>query len=70
MTDIAEILKDVPEVKLKIIPLTWELIGEDGHIDTEKASFRVIEVDDALKEAEGYAALVERAVARLINLTK
>lgn len=70
MSDIAEILKDVPEIKLNIIPLTWELIDEDGHIDAQKSSFRVMEVADALQEAEAYADSVERAVSRLKNLTK
>ena len=39
MSDIVEILKSVPEVKLKIIPLTWELLDENGHIDIKKASY-------------------------------
>ena len=70
MGDIAEILKSVPEVKLKIIPLTWELLDESGHIDIKKASYNAKEVDAALEEAENYARSTESAVNRLKNLLK
>lgn len=70
MSDITETLKSVPKVELKIIYLTWELIGEDGHIDTLKAAFRTTEVNAALEEAEAYARSVERAVTNLKNLAR
>ncbi len=70
MGDIAEILKSVPEVKLKIIPLTWELLGEDGRIDIKKAAYNSKEVDAALEEAESYAHSTENAVSRLKNLLR
>ncbi len=65
MGDIAGILKSVPEVELKIIPLTWELLGKDGHIDIKKASYNSKEVDAALAEAESYARSTESAVSHL-----
>ena len=68
MGNITEILKSVPEVKLKIIPLTWKLVGEDGRIDIRKASCDTTEVDAALDEAEDYARQTESAVRRLTNL--
>ena len=68
MSDIAEILKSVPEVKLKIVPLTWELLDESGHINIKKASYNVKEVDAALEEAESYAKTTESAVSHLKNL--
>jgi len=68
MGDIAEILKSVPEVKLKIVPLTWELLDESGHIDIKAASYNVKEVDAALEEAESYAKTTESAVSHLKNL--
>lgn len=70
MSDITETLKSVPEVELKIIQLTWELIGEDGRIDMLKASFRTTEVNAALDEAEAYAHSVGRAVINLKNLAR
>ena len=70
MGDITEILKSVPEVKLKVIPLTWELMGEDGRIDIKKASYDTTEVDAALEEAENYARQTGSAVAHLKNLLR
>jgi len=70
MGDIAEILKSVPEVKLKIIPLTWELLDEKGRIDIKKASYNSNEVDAALEEAESYAQHTESAVSHLKNLLR
>ena len=70
MSDIAEILKGVPEVKLKIIPLTWKLASADGHIDVNNAAYSTQEVDAALEEAEEYARLTERAVSHLLRLLR
>ena len=70
MGDITEILKSVPEVKLKIIPLTWELLDENGRIDIKKASYNSKEVDAALEEAESYAHHTESAVSHLKNLLR
>jgi len=70
MGDIAEILKSVPEVKLKIIPLTWELLDEKGRIDIKKASYNSKEVDAALEEAESYARQTESSVSHLKNLLR
>jgi hypothetical protein len=68
MSGIIEIMKSVPEVKLKIIPLTWKLLGEDGRIDSRKASYDTTEVDAALDEAEDYARQTGGAVQRLKSL--
>ena len=70
MADIVEILKSVPDVKLRIIPLTWELLDETGHIDIKKASYNAKDVDAALEEAGDYAHSTESAVNRLKNLLR
>ena len=70
MGDIVEILKSLPEVKLKIIPLTWELLDENGRIDIKKAAYHSGEVDAALGEAEEYAQHTEHAVSHLKNLLR
>ncbi|MDP2729168.1 MAG: hypothetical protein Q8O55_01640 [Dehalococcoidales bacterium] len=70
MADIADILKSVPEVKLKIIPLTWQLVGKNGHIDIKKASYNAKEVDGALEEAASYAKSAESAASHLKNLLR
>jgi len=70
MSDITEILKSVSEIKLKVIPLTWKLLGADGRIDIRKASYDTSEVDAALEEAEDYARQTGSAVQRLKNLLR
>jgi hypothetical protein len=70
MGDITEILKSVPEVKLKVILLTWKLLGEDGRIDIRKAFYDTTEVDAALEEAENYARQTGNAVSHLKNLLR
>ena len=70
MSDITVILKSVPEVNLKVIPLTWKLLGEDGRIDIRKASYDTTEVDAALEEAENYARQTGNAVSHLKNLLR
>ena len=70
MGDITEILKSVAEIKLKIIPLTWKLLGEDGRIDIRKASCDTTEVDSGLEEADDYARQTGSAVQHLKNLLR
>ena len=70
MGDISEILKSVPEVKLKVIPLTWKLLGKDGRIDIRKASYDTSEIDAALNEADDYAKQTGSAVQHLKNLLR
>ena len=70
MGSITEILKSVPEVKLKIVPLTWKLLGEDGRIDIRKASYDTSEIDVALNEADDYAKQTGSAVQHLKNLLR
>lgn len=70
MSNIADILRTVPEYNLKIIRLSWELLDENGRIDMKKASYNAKEVDTALKEAEHYAKQTENAVFHLKNLLR
>jgi hypothetical protein len=70
VSDITEILKSVPEMKLKIIPLVWKLLGDDGRIDIRKAFYDTTEVDAALDEADDYARQTGNAVMRLKNLLR
>ena len=70
MADIVETLKSVQEIKLKIIPLTWELLDGTGHIDIKKASYNTKEVDAALEEAESYAKTTQSSVSHLKNLLR
>lgn len=60
--DLIGALKGLPEFRLRLIELAWELAGEDGSIDFEKASFYRKETEDAIKEAQGYGRATKEAV--------
>ena len=49
--DIARVLQDLPARYPRLITLVWELLGEDGLIDAEKAGFRAMEIEEAIEEA-------------------
>lgn len=66
--DIIAILEEVPEVYLRIIPLTWKLVREDGTLDNEKVAFYQKELEEALKEAESYAKATVEAIRCLTTL--
>jgi len=66
--DIIAILEEVPEVYLRIIPLTWKLVREDGTLDDEKISFYQKEIEEALGEAESYAKATAEAIRCLTTL--
>ena len=42
----------VPEKKLPLFRLVWEVIGEDGRIDPEKSLLRAPELQLAIKDAQ------------------
>ena len=66
--DIIAILEEVPEVDLRIIPLTWKLVREDGTLDNEKVAFYQKELEEALKEVESYARATAEAIRCLTTL--
>ena len=66
--DIIAILEEVPEAHLRIIPLTWKLVREDGTLDNEKVAFYQKELEEALEEAQSYARATAEAIRCLIEL--
>ena len=60
--DLIRALKGVPETRLRLIDLAWEITREDGSIDFEKAAFYGKEIEEAINEAEGYAQATREAV--------
>lgn len=62
MYDVIESLKQVPEVRLRIIGLAWEVLGEDGAPDVKKMSFHIKELEEAVAEAQGYSSDTREAV--------
>ena len=55
-------LKAVPEFRLRLIGLAWEVIRCDGSPDPEKLAFRGKELKEAIDEAEVYAQATREAV--------
>lgn len=68
--DIADVLKEVPEVQLRILRLTWEVVLDDGTIDDKKVVFHQKELEEALKEAEAYSRRTAEAVRCLKTLLR
>ena len=50
--DLVNILSMVPEKRLLLFPLVWEVIGEDGQIDPEKSLLHAPELQLAIKDAQ------------------
>ena len=65
--DLVRILSEMPAVRLRLIDLAWEMVGEDGSLDQEKMTFYAMEISDAIKEAEEYAEATKGVVNWLIR---
>ena len=55
-------LKQMPEARLRLIELAWQLVMEDGSINVKLAAFLVKDLGEAIAEAKGYAAATQEAV--------
>ena len=53
--ELVQHLKEIPAINLSLIQLAWDLVGEDGSIDQERARFRMEEIMLAKGEAIAYA---------------
>ncbi len=62
------ILKTVPEKRLRLIELAWDVAGEDGQVDLEKAGFLEQEISEAMGEAEAYSHATRKVVWHLKSL--
>ncbi len=50
--DLVRVLEQVPEKRLALFALVWDLVGEDGEIDPGKAVFQGKELQLAIQEAQ------------------
>lgn len=66
--DLIRILKEVPEARLRLFPLAYKVIGEDGTVDPEKVAFYHKELSEAVKEAEAYSEDTKGAVRCLLQM--
>lgn len=63
--DLVASLKTVPETRLRIIELAWELAASDGGLDETKAVPRMGEIRNACQEAGDYGAATKKLVGSL-----
>ena len=68
--ELIEILKQVPEKRLRIFELAWELVGENGNLDPDKVAFYSEELEQAVFEAKAYSAETAEAVQCLKSFFK
>jgi len=65
--NLVEILKGVPECRLRLIEISWKLVGDEGKIDHHLLAFHSKEIKEAIKEAEMYQKATREAVKCLME---
>jgi hypothetical protein len=65
-----ELLKNMPEVHLELLDLTWQLTGKDGALDPQKIAFHYTEMEKAIAEAESYTRSTKEMVQCLTRLVR
>ena len=66
--EVVEVLRRVPETRLRVFELAAELIDADGELDVDAAGMRQPEINLAIAEAEAYAKATRQAVGALQRL--
>lgn len=61
-SELINALRVVPEFRLRLIELAWEVGRDDGSLDPERLTFRGKELKEAIDEAEAYAQATREAV--------
>lgn len=68
--DIIRALETVPEARLRLLELAWEVVREDGSLDPERVTFLCKELEEAIAEAQGYALSTREAVRCLRGMAR
>jgi len=68
MDNLVEALKQVPEVRLRLIDLAWQVTKDDGSIDADHLLSMSKELEEATHEARAYAEATRKAVSCLRNI--
>ena len=58
-------VRTVPEARLRIVQLAWELAAPDGTLDEAKAIPRMGEIRDACQQAEDYGEGTKKLAGNL-----
>ncbi|MBA7599116.1 hypothetical protein ES703_06143 [subsurface metagenome] len=70
MDGIIEALKQVPEVRLRIIKLAWQVTGEDGSMDAGQMLFHIKELEESVSEAQAYSSATREAARCLREMDR
>lgn len=68
---LTDLLRSVPEKRLRLVELAWEVLDTEGNLDPQKAVVMMAEIRTSIAEAEHYArttAAMTAALARLVPL--
>ncbi len=68
MDNLIEALKQVPEVRLRLIDLAWQVAKDDGSIDNDRLLMMTKELQEATDEARAYAESTRKAVSCLKSM--
>jgi len=68
--DLISALKTVPEFRLRLIELAWQVAGDDGSLDLEKLAFCAKEVEEAVAEAKACAQATREAIECLMAMVR
>ena len=60
--DLIRVMREVPEMRLRLIDLAWEVTKDDGSLDYDRLPFLSEEMQEAISEAEGYVRSTREAV--------
>ena len=63
-------LKRVPECRLSIIDLAWQIAGENGGEIDDSIMLHHLEVEAAVKEAKAYVADTRKAILMICQLAR
>jgi hypothetical protein len=66
-SNLIRVLREVPECRLRLIELSWKVVGDDGKVDLSRLTFYSKEIEEALAEAEAYREATRKAVRCLME---
>lgn len=70
MDNLVEAFKQLPEVRLRLIDLAWQVTKENGSLDADQLLLKSKELDEAVDEAKAYANATRKAVSCLMSLVR
>ena len=69
-SELIKVLRKVRPIRLRLIELAWEVVGDDGQLDPEKMSFHNQEIAEAVKEAEAYSQTTKEVIVCLREMAR